>query len=346
MPKRVGNLYEKFIAYDNWQKAKIKAFKGKRTTLAVKRYESYGEDYTEKLRNDFINEKFILAGYTKKKVYEPKERTIYIARLEERVFHWATVLIIEPIFEPTFNYHSYSCRKNKGQHKASLANAEAVRKYKYVIDVDASKFYPSINHDLLKKDLEHKIKDKEFLEKTIFKIIDSHHTEGKYGYGIPIGNYSSQILGNIYMTKFDNFCCRLDGAKRMLRYCDNSLIFFNDRDKARKAKRDIEIFYNEVLNMKMSKCELYPTSQGVDFVGYRSFKKVVLLRKRTAKRMKKRIRMLPYLLANHKITLKQAMGQLASAKGWAQHARTKHFCEQINLDKLLEEIKSELRQSS
>lgn len=343
MPKRVGGLYQQFITLSNWKLAQERAFKNKKRFESVKRYLAKGDGYTEKLRRDFIKGRFILRGYNTKKIYEPKERILYIARLEERVFHWAAMQLIEPIFEPTFHYHSYSCRKGKGQHKGSLANAEAVRKYKYVIDVDASKFYPSIPHELLKKDISRKIKDTKFLEATIFKIIDSHHTPGRQDYGVPIGNYSSQIFGNIYMTKFDKFCCTLKGAKRVLRYCDNSLIFFNDKELAKKAREEIKKFYTQVLDMQMSKLELYPTSQGVDFVGYRSFKHKVLLRKRTVKRMRKTIQVLLKKRERKQISSLKAMSTVASVIGWAIHAKTSTFRKTLQLDTLLQEFKNELR---
>lgn len=344
--KRVGYLYEKMLSPENWSKAIKGAIRNKKSLFSVKRFLDKGEGYAEQLRQDILNGSFKFLGYNTKKIYEPKERTLYIARLEERFFHWACMLMIEPIFEPTFHYHSYSCRKGKGQHKASLACAEAVRKYKYVLDIDAAKFYPSIPHDRLKLDLAKKIKDKKFLEDALYRIIDSHHTPGRKGYGVPIGNYSSQIFGNIYMTKLDNFCNNLEGAKRVLRYCDNSLIFFNDKELAKKAKKQVQDFYRDVLDMRMSKCELYPTTQGVDFVGYRHFRDTVLVRKRTAKRIDRRMRKLPKMLETGRIGYKEAMGKVASAIGWTKHAHSKRFVERIGLYGLLEGIKNELKQSA
>ena len=67
--------------------------------------------------------------------------------------------IIIPIFEKTFYANSYACRKGKGQHKGVLKCAELTRKHKWVVDIDARKFYPSMNHDVLKADLRKKIKD-------------------------------------------------------------------------------------------------------------------------------------------------------------------------------------------
>lgn len=311
--KRIGYLYEKFISEENWELAVKKAMQNKKSYHSVKRFVEKGADYPEKIRQEVINNTFEFKGYSVKKIYEPKERTLYISRFEERIFHWACMNIIIPIFEKCFFANSYACRKGKGQHKGSLKCAEMTRKYKYAVDIDARKFYPSINHDVLKRDLRKKIKDDKFLA-CLDAIIDSHDT------GVPIGNYSSQIFGNIYMTKLDEFCNKLDGCKGVVRYCDNSILFFNDKNKARKAIEFIKAFYRDVLKMDMSKCELYPTSQGVDFVGYRCFKKTVLVRKRTMLRIKRRIRRISVKLENGCCNIKRAIGQVASALGWCKHA--------------------------
>lgn len=309
--KRVGWLWEKVISKENWELAVKKAMAHKKTYYSVKRFLDKGADYPEKLRQQVINGTFEFKGYSTRKIYEPKERTLYISRFEERILHWACMNIIIPIFEKTFYANSYACRKGKGQHKGALKCAELTRKHKWVVDIDARKFYPSMNHDVLKADLRKKIKD-EMLLACLDRIIDSHEQ------GVPIGNYSSQIFGNIYMTKLDEFCNRIDGCKGCVRYCDNSLLFFDDKEKALKARDLLKQFYVDKLKMTMSKCEVYPTSHGVDFVGYRSFKDTVRVRRRTLCRIKRRINKIKKGYKNYK----KALGQLASALGWCMHAHT------------------------
>lgn len=200
--KRINNLWEEFTSQEHWFEARKRALRGKVKKYCVKAIMRKGDEYLEKIRQDVINGTFEFKGYKEHTIYEPKERKIFVARIEERIYHWASMMITERIFEPTFIFDSYCCRKNKGQHKCSDKCKEIVKHNNYCLKLDISKFYPNINHKILKECLARKIKDIKFLN-ALYAIIDSHNKDT--GKGIPIGNYSSQIFGNIYMTKLDMF---------------------------------------------------------------------------------------------------------------------------------------------
>lgn len=327
--KRKGYLWERFVSKENWDKAVKSALKGKKSLFSVKRFLSRGESYSEELRQQIINGTFDFQGYNTKTIYEPKVRKLYISRLEERFYHWACMILIEQIFEPTFIHDSYACRKGKGQHACSKRCMEMVRNNKYCLKLDISKFYPSINQDILKKCLRWKIKDERFLQ-AVFKIIDSYHPDGVQK-GVPIGNYSSQIFGNIYMTQLDYFAKQDLKCRFYLRYCDDFILFSNDKAYLNDCKKKIIAFVRDVLDMKLSKCDLFPTSRGVDFVGYRHFDGYILVRKRTAKRMKRRFKILMSQIHKGKITIKQALGKVASAIGWTKHANAYHLTQKMKL---------------
>lgn len=311
--KRYGNLWDKFISEDNWKSAFKNALKGKKKTKSLARMKAMPEDYYNTLRKQVIDGTFKFNGYRVKTIYEPKERKIYVARYEERVLHWAVIQVIEPIFEKTFITDSYACRKGKGQHKAVTKCNECVRKYKYCLKCDIRKFYPSINKERLMWTLEKKIKDKKLLS-IIQKIIDTY-TDPDTGTGIPIGNYTSQVFGNIYLNELDQFCKHYLKAP-YIRYCDDFLLFSNDKDQIRDWKDKI---YRKVDTMKflLSRCEVLNTCQGIDFVGYRSFGDFVLVRKRTVTRFKRR--------------LKRFIDEqvIASIKGWLSK------CNSFNLQRIL-----------
>ena len=93
-----------------------------------------GDEYLEKIRQEVINESFQFKGYKEHTIYEPKERKIFVARIEERIYHWASMMITERIFEPTFIFDSYCCRKNKGQHKCSDKCKEIVKHNNYCLN--------------------------------------------------------------------------------------------------------------------------------------------------------------------------------------------------------------------
>lgn len=336
--RRFGNLWDEFVSKENWDKAVKNALKGKKTLHSVRRFLAKGEGYSEELRQQIIDGTFEFKGYNTKLLYEPKLRKLYISRLEERFFHWACMIIVERIFEPTFIFDSYSCRKKKGQHLCSRRCMEFVRKNDYCLKMDISKFYPSINQENLKKCLRKKIKDEKFLSE-VFKIIDSYHPDGVQR-GVPIGNYSSQIFGNIYMTQLDNFVKQELKCRSYLRYCDDFILFSNDKKYLNECKHKMIAFVHDVLDMKLSKCELFPVKRGVDFVGYRHFKEFILIRKTTAQRVKRRMRTLEACVAKGKVTAKQALGKIASAIGWTKHANAYHFVKKIRLFELKEKFQN------
>lgn len=338
--KRKGNLYEEFISEKHWQESYEKALAGKVNRYCVKRVLEKGPAYLENIRQQVINGTFEFKGYKEHTIYEPKERKIYVARIAERIYHWACMIILERVFEPTFIFDSYSCRKNKGQHKCSRRCYQMVQRNNYCLKLDISKFYPSINHKILKECLIRKIKDKKFLEAN-FKIIDSHNKNT--GTGIPIGNYSSQIFGNIYMTKLDRFVKDKLKCKDYLRYCDDFCLFSNDKTYLNYCKYEIIRFVTNDLKMNLSKCSLFKVRQGVDFVGYRHFKNYILVRKRTAKAIKARMKKITGILESG-IPLKARkvlhyFGQTASAFGWCKHANAFNFINKFNILNNLEVLK-------
>lgn len=172
--KRHGNLWNKIIDKDNLLLAFKKAKRHKSWQQKVIKVEQNLEEMIEKLRESLINGTYKTSGYRQKKIYEPKERTIYILPFyPDRIVHHAIMNILEPIWDKLFISDSYACRKNKGQHKGSIKCMEYVRKNRFCLKCDISKFYPSINHEILKRIIRKKIKCK----RTIAQIQIELHGE-------------------------------------------------------------------------------------------------------------------------------------------------------------------------
>lgn len=199
--KRHGDLWNKIIDKDNLLLAFKKAKRHKSWQQKVIKVEQNLEEMIEKLRESLINGTYKTSGYRQKKIYEPKERTIYILPFyPDRIVHHAIMNILEPIWDKLFISHSYACRKNKGQHKGSIKCMEYVRKNRFCLKCDISKFYPSINHEILKRIIRKKIKCKRTI-KLLDEIIDSIDSPTN----VPIGNYLSQWFGNLYLNELDMF---------------------------------------------------------------------------------------------------------------------------------------------
>lgn len=144
-----------------------------------------------------INKTYKVSPYKKRVIFEPKERDIYILPFyPDRIIQHALMNVISPLWDKMFIETSYSCREGKGQHKGVKKCAEYVRKYSYCLQGDISKFYPSMVHDILMRIVKRKIKCKGTL--WLVEVIVRSFPDRK---NVPIGNYTSQWFGNLYMNE-------------------------------------------------------------------------------------------------------------------------------------------------
>lgn len=139
--------------------------------------------------------------------------------------------------------------------------------------MDIRKFYPSINHEILKSIVKKKIKDKSLL-KLLFEIIDSAD-------GVPIGNYLSQFFANLYMAYFDHWVKEELKVKYYYRYADDIVLLSDDKNQLRSWVLAIKVYLTNVLELKLKdNYQIYPVeSRGIDFVGYVCYHDHTLLRK-------------------------------------------------------------------
>lgn len=330
MTKKIGNLYEQILSLDNLRLAFYKAAKGKRSHRCVLHIENNLDYYLTELQTMLREQTFTTSTYRTKLIYAPKLRVIYVLPFyPDRIVHHAIMNIMEPYFEGWFYEHSLACRKGKGIHSGSRLTMRYVSNYKYCLKGDFSKFYPSIKHDIIKKMLAHKIKDSRVLQ-LFNNIIDSVGDDRN----IPIGNYISQWLGNLYLNDFDRYCYEELHVHNYIRYCDDFVIFSNDKQYLRQCIPQLGKFISDRLELTFSKLNLFPVSHGVDFLGYRHFPDKILLRKSTALRIKRRLALLYRKLINKSVSKEHAVGVIASTRGWVQHAYTFNFCKYIRLFEL------------
>jgi len=208
---------------------------------------------------------------------------------------------------------------------------EFVRKNRYCLKCDISKFYPSIKQDILFELVKRKIKCKD----TLWLMRDIIYSiEG--GGNVPIGNYTSQWFGNLYMNELDQELKHQHKFKDYIRYCDDFVLFHNDKKYLHQVAKAIEEFLDMRLRLKLSKCSLFPVGQGVDFLGYRHFRKYILLRKSTAKRVKKRLKRLPRMLETGRLTSEQFISSMASTMGWLRWANAHNLFMKLQIKELME----------
>ena len=315
--KRYKNLWEKFISMDNLELAAMKAVKSKKNKKDVQDFLAHKTELLKKLQSDLINNRFTTSKYKVRTIFEPKQRDIYILPLyPDHIVHHALINIVGPIWQSTFIHDSYACIPGRGLHAASKRVMHFVRKYKYALQCDIRKFYPSINHNVMFNIVKKKIADVRLLNvlhNIIFSVGDSKN--------LPIGNLTSQWMGNVYMNELDHFVKQDLHCRAYIRYCDDFIVFSNDKTFLHNVKVFVENFLNKNLKLIFSKSAVFPTKRGVLFIGYRHFKKFILLRKTSAHKMFKQI---INMIKWHDFGSK-SVGQLAAFHGWVKWCNSFHF---------------------
>ncbi|MCX6726176.1 MAG: reverse transcriptase/maturase family protein [Candidatus Shapirobacteria bacterium] len=330
--RRHGSLYSKIVDIDNLRKAYLNAKKGKGWQNTVKNFEKNLEDNLLAIQKSLIDKTFTTSKYKIKTIKEPKRREIFILPFApDRIIQHALMNILEPIWDSLFIFDSYACRKGKGIHKGSQRTMRAVRNNKYCLKMDISKFYPSMEHDILFKIVKKKIKCPD----TLWLIKDIIYSIGN-NKNVPIGNYTSQWFGNLYMNELDQFMKHNCKVKYYIRYCDDFCAYSNDLKQLHELRNIIEDFLKVELKLKFSKCDVFQVKQGVDFLGYRHFPNYILLRKSTAKRVKKRLIRMPKMLRLGLINKEQFRSSIASTWGWLKWADTYNLQFKYRLDELMQ----------
>ena len=325
MPHTYNNLFPQIFSFQNLFNAYLKARKNKRYKDEVLQFSANLEENLIQLQNELIYKTYVPGRYHEFYVYDPKTRLVMAAPFKDRVLHHAICNIIEPIYEGVFIHHSYACRRGKGTHAGveyttnCLRRAE--RKYGkvYCFKADISKYFQSINHNILKGIIRRKIRCKDTLW-LMDKIIDSTVSEGELNpVGLPVGNLTSQLCANIYLNELDYYMKHAKRNEFYVRYMDDFLVIHQDKAYLHTLWSDTAAFLQDKLALHMNhKTAVFPISQGVDFLGYRIWPRRKILRKANVKRIKRVIKKFERGHSDGSIKIEKIRAVLAS---WLGHSK-------------------------
>ena len=205
--KRHGDLIKPISSLSNVRLADNHARQNTKS-----KYEVYVHDSNQDVENVILSENlengtYKTSEYNTFKIYEPKERLIFkLPYYPDRIAHHAIMNILKPIWIKTFIHQTYSSIEGRGIHMLKNELFKVLQEYPkettYCLKINVHKFYPSINHDILKIQIRKKIKDNKTLA-LLDEIIDSTDSLTP-GVGVPIGNYLSQYFANVYLSEFDH----------------------------------------------------------------------------------------------------------------------------------------------
>lgn len=356
--KRIGNLFEKVISLDNLRLADEKARKGKLGTYGVQLHDKHREENILALHESLKNGTFRTSKYHVFTIFEPKERQIFqLPYFPDRILHHALMNILEPILVSTFTKDTYSCIKERGIHACAKSVKAALKRdregTKYCLKIDVRKFYPSINHEVLKGIVRRKIKDSRLLA-LLDEIIDSnvntdvpirnYVTDPTTGElvatslnGVPIGNYLSQYFANLFLAYFDHWLKEKKRVKYYWRYADDIVILAPTKEELHALLHDIREYFTALQLKVKHNYQVFPVdARGIDYLGYVFFHTHTLLRKTIKKKLCRRVAKLNK--RKRKPTKTRYKQQICSWWGWCK------YCDSVNLiNKLSKQFPYEIR---
>ncbi len=292
MLKKLTHTYESIISLNNLLEAWREFVRGKRKRKDVQEFELRLMDNVLALHKDLREKTYSHSDYEAFNISDPKPRSIHKASVRDRLLHHALYRILYPFFDTTFISGSYSCRKEKGSHKAldrftalayrvSLNHTRTV----WVLKCDVCKFFASVDHQRLLRILEERISDTDILW-LLSKIVNSFHTKQER-VGLPLGNLTSQLLVNIYMNEFDQFVKHTLKVKAYVRYADDFVLLSRSRTELEGLLSRIEEFLRNDLRLELhpDKVSIRTVTSGVDFLGWVHFPDHRVLRTTTKRRI-------------------------------------------------------------
>lgn len=245
--KRINGLFEQICSIDNIRLADNNARKGKTNRYGVVKHDKNREQNLLNLQQLLLNGTYKTSEYKTFKIYEPKERLIFcLPYYPDRIVHHCIMNILEPVWTNLFISNTYSCIKGRGIHKLVKdlkEDLKDINNTQYCLKLDIVKFYPSINHDILKQIIRRKIKDNKLL-KLLDDIIDSAE-------GVPIGNYLSQFFANLYLTYFDHWVKENLKVKYYYRYADDIVLLSSNKQQLRDWLDNIVKYLDIKLKLKI-----------------------------------------------------------------------------------------------
>jgi len=246
----------------------------------------------------------------------------------------------------------FANRKGKGTHAGIRRCRQFLQKHQFVLKSDIQKYFPSVDHAILKTLISKKIACPRTVE-LIFKIIDnSNEQEFVPEYfpgddlftlldrrrGLPMGNLTSQFFANVYLSPLDHFVkevLRLD----YVRYVDDFVVFANHKNTLIEARRAIESFLAEHLRLRLHprKTHISPCEKGITFLGQRVFRTHQKLKNENVRRFRKRLRIRLKAFRAGLLTPEKLELQLNAWLGHAKQADTYRLRKKILLELFFKE---------
>ena len=304
--KRVSNIYSNLYDLNNIINVYNKIKCNTKNKYKIEQFEDYFCINIVNIYNVLKYNKYEVGKYNLFIIYEPKQRLILNQDIFNKIVNHLVGNELINILEKSLIDSNVAVRINKG----TSYGIKLVKKYiknlnynYYCLKIDIKKYFYSINHNILKDLLNKKIKDNLFLD-ILYKIIDStdsdyifeyaikHNIILKKGYGLPIGNLTSQILGIFYLNDLDHYIKEELKIKYYIRYVDDMVLFYKDKNYLKYCLDKIIIYLKEY-DLELNNKTII-TKNSLCFLGYRFYNKKIKILSKNRRKIYKKLRILKY----------------------------------------------------
>lgn len=359
--KIIQDMYDKRVKLNTKNKKKLEKFENNYVSNMI---------YIKNILND---KKYIPGKYNIFIIKEPKLRLIMSQNVIDKIInHVVSEYFLVNIYDKTLIDTNIATRKNKGTHYGIKLLKKYINEIKnekfYILKFDISKYFFNLDHEILKKLVRKKIKDKDVL-KIIDNIIDSTDSDYvnktinllkkkeiekinnkneeliksinniplyKKGKGLPIGNMSSQVLAIMYLNELDHYIKETLKIKYYIRYMDDGILIHKDKGYLKFCFKEIEKIIKKYKLELNSKTKIYNSYEGFEFLGFRYFikndKLIMKVTNRTKRKFKRKIKNMTKLMKENKITKKEFNQVKNSYLGHLNYGKTKKLIK-LNIEK-------------
>lgn len=303
--KRTGGLFHQVGVWENLVLAARQAQRGKRFRPDVLRFNLRREDMLHRLGDAITSGAWRPAGHRHFEIFEPKHRWISAAPYADRVVHHALCNVIAPLLERPLIYDCWANRVGKGTHRAVLRYQQFAGRFRFALKMDIRKYFPSVDHELLKSQLRRMFSEPPLLSLMghIIDVTDVPEPHAPYfpgddfftpferRRGLPVGNLTSQLWANTYLSPFDHWVRQELRAPAYLRFVDDFILLHESSDVLHEWRALVTRKLEGLrLAVHPRKCVIRRTSEGVPFLGYVVWPDRIRVRGETVRRYRRRLR--------------------------------------------------------
>lgn len=327
------------------ERANRNARKGKRYREEVRYFHQNLDGNLLDIQRDVRAGTYRTGGYRHLWVQVQKKRLVMALPYRDRIVQWSVYQLLNQYFDRTFITDSYACRVGKGSHKAVGRLQYWLRQVDrsiypdwYYLKLDISKYFYRVDHAVLLEILGRRITDPDVMT-LLERVIDNPNEPfglppGKkpedvafeswlYNVGMPIGNLLSQMFANIVLNELDQYCKHVLKIHCYIRYMDDILVLGPDKEQLKQYHAEIAAFLSEMLHLDLNaKTCIRPVSMGIEFVGQRVWATHAVLRKSTARRMKREVRKISEDVRDGVINRQEYQRRVASIRGMMDHTNS------------------------